>query len=263
MNKSYLLQKLAFASIVGVISTTANIAIAPAQAFVFISDSTLNWIDNTSEFFSDVQQVDGDTLQITSTGSDIYIEDATGSFIPAFTSDTVDQIVNDPIVANFTYFGTGNPTSTGNVNRYVLQNTIEWDFGERTLISNEGANVSGNLKWVVPAGAEFEITPSTVIGEFIEIDLCKDTCSSFPYFEFDGDTFGAPPPFPNDVGEVVMGVLQDTKQNTLDFFNTSIGANGSYDAGGVVVTSTSVPEPTFILGLFTIAGLGLSLKHKY
>jgi hypothetical protein len=140
--------------------------------------------------------------------------------------------------------------------RYVLQETIAWDFGQRLLTPHEGDAVLGDLKWVVPENTEFLVSfgPDQ---QAVELDLCLDTCVTVPYFEFNGETFGAPP---NSNGEVVQGVFQDTVENTLQFQDAATDANGGYTAGGVVVKGA--PEPASVLGLLTFAGLGLGLKRK-
>lgn len=258
MNHVSLLQKLAPLGLaaVGAIAAT-SIATTPAQAFVFQDGSTLNWADTTNDFFGDVNlRNNNDTLQVifNPTNSNIFINDATGSFATAFTPSSADTITNDPIIANFMY----QQSAFKNELRYVLKENIEWDFGLRTLTDHFGVEQNGVLKWVVPQGTEFSVSFGPQPEESVELALCLDTCVSVPYFEFNGETFGAPP---NSEGEVVQGVFQDTVQNTLVFQDASTPANGGYTGGGVVV-GQGTPEPASVLGLLTFAGLGLGLKRK-
>ena len=249
MNKSCLFQNIAIASVAGVV-TAIGIFISPAQAFVFINNSTLGWQSQTDNFFRSVPQnpVDGDIFDVTFNPnfSDIFVTTATGSFATAFNTP-FEALASSPVgPSTFQY--------DAMKELYILQDNLTWDFGSRILIDDEGISNSGNLLWTIPVGTEFLVSFGTASS--IEVDLFTDSSETFPYFTFNGDTYGAPP---NYDGETVMDVFQDTIASTFQFSDLSTSAPGNYSVNSV---ATQVPEPITIFGLLISCGLTLRLKLK-
>ena len=249
MNKFNLLQKIAIFVATGVVSIIET-SMTPVQAFVFIRDSTLGWQSQTNNFFRNIPQnlVDGDTFDITfnSNFPNIFVTSATGSFASAFDLP-FDTLADSPVgPVTFQY-----DEIKG---RYILQDDLTWDFGSRVLTNSESISENGILLWTIPVKTEFLVSFET--SNSVEIDLFTDSFETFPYFTFNGNTYGA---LLNSRGEIVMNRFQDTLASTFQFSDLSTAAPGNYSVNSLV---TPISEPVTIFGLLISGVLALGLKSK-
>lgn len=168
---------------------------------------------------------------------------------------------------------------------------------ETVIIQND--EVSGDLgtylfEWEAPAGLEFgpgnsfditydvEITDPNFVFQAVDIDSLVDVFSDI---RFDKQVTVLEAKLPGSVGQVinlasvrgdadfvVISDLKATKLGILDTVAFGTGTPGPNSGGLGEISGLEnsflqeehipVPEPTTILGLFSVGGLGLALKRK-
>ena len=249
MNKTNLLQKFAPLGVAafGTISVI-GITTAPVHA------GQLSWTDGTSEFFEDVLfdpsttpvGTDLDDFSVTfNPGTQVSVFTANGEFNPAFPSidpSNPQFFTVNPSTGDFTegvYLGlvAGVPEF-----EYELEDDLVFDFGNGVEVTYAaGSTFLG----------EFDLAPDGITIEGVEFELEQSaegtnvTIGNQEYYE---------PGDPNFDSDFPLTGL------TLTFDEPAGGTFGEYSAGTTV--ASTVPEPTTILGLLAVSGLGLSLKRK-
>lgn len=210
-----------------------GIAAAPAQA------GTLEWGDGTSDFFSDFVDVDLDDLEGTlpddfsvifspdSLGGQAAVSIATVEFAPFFDVPPLELVdLVSPPTGNFEFI---EGSVDGLTFEYELQNNVVFEFDNGVeVVFGAGEIFLGDL----------EVEGDSVVGvEFLEETIASDVTI---------------PGIPAD--ELIAGAEE------LTF--GSVSPDGGGYQGEVVVSGTTTPEPTTILGLLAVGGLGLGLKRK-
>ncbi|MDJ0678470.1 MAG: PEP-CTERM sorting domain-containing protein [Xenococcaceae cyanobacterium MO_167.B52] len=247
MNPTNLLQKLAPVGVAafGALSVI-GIAVAPAQA------STLGWSNGTSDFFSDVNPDDDDDIFTVIFSPDVTadppndgigaasVDNADGVFAPPF-AQAPPIFLQDlvPAVGNFTRIA-NLPGDGSEEFRYELVDPLVFTFDG--VGSETGA---GDVTATIADGTDF-------IGFFdtdnsVEFALAAGQGQAITVAGID---------FVND-----EGILETFLDDGFEFEDGVLPAGGEYLAE-VEYTGVPVPEPTTILGLLTISGLGLGLKRK-
>lgn len=264
MNKPNLLQK---ATPLGIV-TLGTISILGIATTPVIAGS-LNFEDGTSDFLQffagiDLNDVAGtapDNFMVTfspdnsqnppndNLGS-VLISNANGEFVPAFNSSPPSNLAwLTPAIGNFNI---ADDPATSNVVEYTINGSgLRFDF---PAAGSPLSNPSQNVTVFIDPGSVFGVEVNGDVGGFIEgiaVEL----------LETEGDDFV-------NIGGVNYPCCQIPDGNSLDgialTFDQAAGDNLGDYSGSVTVSSHDVttPEPTTILGILTIGGLGLSLKRK-
>lgn len=247
MNQTNLLQKLAPVGVAafGAISVI-GIAAAPAQAAGFTQTSTLEWDNGTSDFVDDVVEIFDEfgnvgaptsfdvTFSPGSLGGQAAVFFATGDFGPFFTPPPLPQFF-DVSGADATFVINSTPIMVG-VDleaEFLLDGPLTFEFDARDAsVTATLPDETPFLAQLLPDGSvEFELED----GEW----------------EFVID--------PNADGE--ENIMGRARSSVIEFGQDALAPNGSYAAQGTA-TRRAVPEPTTILSLLAVGGLGLGLKRK-
>jgi hypothetical protein len=245
MNKLNLLPKLASVGVAALGAITSiNIISMPSQAASFEDGSTLEWDNGTDSFIDEVEFSDGDVFDVVFSPSAfggvaaVFIE--SGSFSPYFIPGTTYTINGGAgATGDFVFSNLVTPPAPGVVVEavYELANPLTFVFEP---VEVPGASVTATLA----AGSNF-------LGELFP-DGSVD-------FELEGGVDGAEwlvtindPNLPMDIGP------QFAVSSVLEFGQT----DGSPGGGYVAEATMGVPEPSMVLGLLAVSGLGFGLKGK-
>ncbi|MDJ0519605.1 MAG: PEP-CTERM sorting domain-containing protein [Trichodesmium sp. MO_231.B1] len=207
-----------------------SIATAPAQAV-----GTLGFSNGASDFFQDVNPGQDDTFTVIFSPDDskdpfddnlgsTAVSTANGHFSPPFTPAPPLGLVDlVPVTANFSWVS-GTSTNPGDIFTYELVDAITFNF------PNEDVTVT----W--EAGTIFEGTFNNNNGVgFVEVSENN-------------------PP-------TVTGILSTTVISDEISFQDILATGGAeYEVS--VATGEKIPEPTAVLGLLAVGGLGLGMKRK-
>lgn len=246
MNKLHLLQKLAPVGVVAISAiAVTGIATAPAQAATFPQGfHALGWDNGTSQFYNDAV----DSLNsgagsfsvdycLTDCEADVSIAD--GEFGRFF-----DPLEIVPLAST--------PTAT-------------WQYNNAVPIA--GFDLAAEFT-LVDSPLEFEFisqqtdTSGQIVTATLEnavIEGGRRADDGALEFELISGEWEFTAPNPDDAFDPFEGTSQSS---VFEFGITSADVSGGvYDAQGEI-QHNQIPEPTTILGLLTISGLGLGLKRK-
>ena len=243
MKKTGLLKKLSPLGVatLGAISVI-GITTSSAQA------GQLSWENGATEFFSQVNnggtRPTGDFDIIFSDQDVALISTATDEFampegpFPPVPPNAPFAFTDPSLDAPATFLDMGAFGGSSIITLYELQDDLVFDFGNGVEVTyGAGSEFLG----------EFDFAPDGITIEGVEAEL--EIAAAGTQVEINGDVYG----FDTDP-DILTGI-------TLTFDEPAQGIASEYSAG-VTVSSNAVPEPTTILGLLTIGGLGLALKCK-
>ncbi|VEP12357.1 conserved hypothetical protein [Hyella patelloides LEGE 07179] len=233
-------------AVFGAIAVIAGIGItaAPAQA------GSLQWADGASSFFDEVNPVAGDTFSVTFSPDNLtFVGTANGEFVPPFPAAPPPFVQSvDSALGNFE-FVSSLPLVDDVVQefKYELTNDLVFDFNNEVVVTYAAGSLFQGEFDVPLGGGPIEGV------EFEAIELAGVTVVT------PGQTYNlGEPDFPVTGSAFVFEDIPD-------------GAAGYSGSVSVTVTEISepppgtlaeIPEPTTILGLFAVCGLGLGLKCK-
>ncbi len=228
--------------------TGVGIAAAPAQA------GTLEWDNGTSsfieQFYTNGTDISGGvflpgefdvTFSPESLGGQAAVFIASGDFVPPFPAIPPNPPEFFPINggdgADATFSLVGGDAA--NTFTYQLVDDLTFDFGNDVSVTiAQGTTFLG----------DFDTTPGGVIeGLGFEEDVIEGVT-----VDIDGDIYTI-----NDDPDNPLNVIGEDM-----VFSQAVGATegGGYQAE--VVVGEAVPEPTTILGLLAVGGLGMAMKRK-
>ena len=226
-----------------------GIAAAPAQAQMV---GALEWDDGTSNFFDDVNPVVGDIFSVDFVSplftSDVTTVSGASGLFSDFGPfpDTVDLIPDAP-TGNFSYSSDQTGLGAGFF-RYQLDDPLVFNFDPNSDDSAEASVTFGAGSTFV---GEFDTNPAGVT-EGVEFEL--DVASNATQVTVGGEVYSFTGG--SDGDNFITGdafVFGDIPETTI---------GGTYGGEVSVQGVTTTPEPTTILSLLAVGGLGLGLKRK-
>jgi hypothetical protein len=213
----------------------AGMAASPSQA------STLAWDDGTTDFFADVNPVDGDKFTLTfspeSLGGVSAVFQASGLFSPPFPVIPPPKFVQliPPPTATLTYVA---GSLSGDLFEYTLDDDLVFQFDA----DGDGSYVAANDVSVTYGAG------STFLGDFDR----NSTTNAIEGVGFVLET---------ELGDAVniAGASYTPTGIELGFEDIPAGDGGEYSA---LVSVAPTPEPSSILGLLALGTLGAVIKRQ-